>query len=102
MIRSPLLEKAATGACAIGDIGNTLIRAHGLHILSWRLVVFRGRRSAVAEGSIAIEAAEEYGSVVDGVEAFVSLDDADRLADEGLAQEDTATEPLDVAIVANS
>src|ERR1700676_2842270 len=87
--------------CAIGDMGDTLIRAHGLHILGWRLGVFRGARGALAEGSIAIEATEEYRSVVDGVETFVGLDNADRLADKGLAQEYAATEPLDVAVVAD-
>jgi len=83
-----------------GDMGNMYDRGHGLHFFFWRLLVFRLAEIALAKGSSAIEATEEDWSVGDGMKAVVGLDDADRLSDESLAQEDATAEPLDLAVAA--
>ena len=91
----------ATSAGVNWDMGNMFDRAHGLHIFSEGFCFSRLVMKALSEGSASIEIAEEDWSVVNGVEtAFLRLDDADRLADEGLAQEDAVAPPLDLTVAA--
>src|SRR4051794_33759776 len=83
-------------------MGNRYDRAHGLHIFPGGFCFSRRLLKSLSECSPSIEISEEDGSVVIGVKAtFVGLDDPDRLADEGLAQEDAAASPLDLAVAAD-
>src|SRR5258708_2176781 len=81
-------------------MGDMYDRAHGLHIFFWRLLFFRLAGRVLAEGSSAIEAAEEDWSGVDAVETIIGLDDSDRLTDERLTEEDAAAKPFDLAVAA--
>jgi hypothetical protein len=54
------------------------------------------------QGVLVIEVAKQDRAVVDGEAPVVGLGDANRLSDEGLAEEDEGTGPSDLAVVANA